>query len=261
MKKYLFHIILLATLFSSCKKVINVDLNNAPSQIVIEGIINNRIPATVTISQSVKFSSDNVFPTLSGAIVSIQDNVGNNYVLSETAPGTYTNTNAIGVAGRTYTMNVKVNNTNYTAISAMPQQVNFDTLIPDQIAFANKTIKVVRPQYKDPVAVGNNYQFVEYMNGDLIQNIYVWNDNVNNGGTMNRPLIYAAQKDKHDIATGDIVIVEMRCIDKNIYTYMRALADLNSNNTTPANPPSNISGGALGYFSAHTSQVRQIKMP
>ncbi len=95
----------------------------------------------------------------------------------------------------------------------------------------------------------------------MLPDIYTWNEIMNNGGTRHRSLIYVAPDNKPALVQGDQVKVEMRCIDRNIYTYMRALADLNSNNTTPANPPTNFTGGCLGYFSAHTSQVRQVTIP
>ncbi|MFL9482267.1 DUF4249 domain-containing protein [Chitinophagaceae bacterium LWZ2-11] len=260
MKKLLILISITAAAFTSCTKVINVDLKNAPPQLVIEGIVNNAIPAVVTLTQSVKFSSDNVFPTVSGANVTIQDNGGTIYTLTETSPGNYTNTSLIGASGHSYTMKVITGGVTYTAVSVMPAQVNFDTLLTDKITFGDKTINVVKPQYKDPPAPGNNYQFVEYQNGNRLDVVYTWNDNINNGGTSNRPLIYSEDK-KPDIVKGDVIKVEMRCIDANVYVYMRGLADLNSQQTTPANPTSNISNGALGYFSAHTSQTRSVVIP
>jgi hypothetical protein len=39
MKKYFFSFLLVITALMACKKVINVDLNNADAQIVIEGIV------------------------------------------------------------------------------------------------------------------------------------------------------------------------------------------------------------------------------
>ncbi|WP_374459435.1 hypothetical protein [Chryseobacterium taeanense] len=48
----------------------------------------------------------------------------------------------------------------------------------------------------------------------------------------------------------------MQCIDESVYTFYSALLEISDTGTgggiTPANPPSNISNGALGYFSAHT---------
>ncbi len=261
LKKYLYRLLTLSLLFASCKKVINVDLNNAPSQIVIEGIVNNQVPPIVNITRSVKFSDNNSFPPVPGATVKILDNSGNSYTLSEISPGVYTYSNVIGIPGKTYTVQATINNMLYTGISTMPRAVSFDTLTTDQLTFGNKIIKVVRPWYKDPDTLGNNYQFVEYVNNALVPKVYAWNDNINNGGIFYRPLIYQADDHNYDIAAGNIVTVEMRCIDKAVFTYMNTLADLNTNNVTPANPPSNISGGALGYFSAHTSQTKSVKIP
>jgi hypothetical protein len=52
----------------------------------------------------------------------------------------------------------------------------------------------------------------------------------------------------------------MRCIDKNVFEYFKQLSGLDPTNgqpTAPTNPVSNISGGALGYFSAHTTQKKK----
>ena len=262
MKKY-FYILSSTFILISCKKIINVDLNNAPAQIVIEGIVNNVNNATVTISKSVSVSSSNTYPAVSNATVTVKDNLGNSFVLSElpSVKGTYTS-NLIGVAGRTYTLTVVADGNTYTATSTMPAAVNLDSLQPDQITFGNKNLKVIVPIYTDPPGLGNCYQFIEMINSRYVKNVYVWNDNVNDGGVNTRRLIYSdPNNDSLNIKTGDVVSVEMRCIDKYVYRYMVGLTDLNGNQTTPTNPASNISGGALGYFSAHTSQTKKITMP
>lgn len=243
-------------IISSCKKVINVDLNNAAPQIVIEGSVTNSSAAQVLISKSVKFSDSNTFPTVSGAVVTIADNLNNSYPLAETQPGVYTNSSLTGVPGRTYHLTVNTGGTVYTATSTMPAQVFMDTVLTDEIIFGNKTIKIVQPQYTDPASVANYYWFVETIKQTVNKKIFVWDDNLTNGGISTRPLIEADST----INTGDTVQVEMRCIDKNIYHYVRGLEDLQNNASTPANPDTNISGGALGYFSAHTRQVNKIKM-
>lgn len=261
MKKYTILLILIHVV--ACKKIINVDLKDASSQIVIEGIVNDVTPATVTLSKSVTFSSSNTFPPVSGASVTIKDDAGNNYTLLESSgkPGTYTTMAVIGKSGRTYTMNVNVNGNQYTASSTMPAPVNLDSLKPDAINFGNKILKVVVPVYTDPPGRGNYYQLVESVNSRLIPTVNAWDDNVNDGGTNTRRLIYADDIDSLNIKTTDTVAVELRCIDKNVFSYMSALSDLNSNQTTPTNPVSNISNGALGYFSAHTSRTKKVIMP
>jgi hypothetical protein len=257
MKQYLFIVLILMIALSACKKNIQVDLNNAPSQLVIEGMVTNASTAQVTITKSVIFSSNNVFPTVSGAVAVITDNLGHLYTLTETAPGNYTNSSLTGVPGRTYNLSVTTGGINYLASSTMPQQVNLDTVLTEKLSFISKQITIIKPQYTDPSGFGNYYQFIETINHTINKKIFIWDDKLNDGGTSTRPLIEADST----INTGDTIKVEMHCIDKNIFRYFTALQDFQNNSATPANPDSNISGGCLGYFSAHTSQQRKVRVP
>ena len=54
-KRFLYLSILVTGLFSSCEKVINVNLDNAPNQIVIEGNITNQNEVqTIKISMFIR---------------------------------------------------------------------------------------------------------------------------------------------------------------------------------------------------------------
>ncbi len=251
--KNIFLLLFTSLLFIGCTKQINVDLKNAPPEIVIEGIVSNSASAEVSITKSVQFSSNNTFPKVSGATVSITDDQGNKYNLSETQPGLYTNKNLIGIPGHTYNLTVNAEGKDYTASSQMPQQVNLDTLLFEKIFFGNKSIWIVKPQYMDPPGFGNYYKFIETINGTRFPAVWIWDDRFTNNDISTRPLI---QNDSV-ININDTIEVEMQCIDKNIFRYFTALHDVQHNATTPANPDSNISGGALGYFSAQTSQKKK----
>lgn len=240
----------------ACKKTINVDVNDAPPQMVIEGLVTNSSAAKVFITNSVKLSSDNVYPPVSGANVIITDNFGNSFHLTETSAGVYSNP-FLGVFGRTYNLTANIQGKVYTATSTMPMQVNLDTLFTDKIAFGTKLIIDVAPVYADPPGFGNYYQFIETINKTLNPHIFVFDDKYDDGVINDRPLV----ETDSTINSGDSIAVEMRCIDKNIFTYFSALSQLSDNSTTPANPPTNIAGGCLGYFSAHTSQTKSIKVP
>ena len=54
----------------------------------------------------------------------------------------------------------------------------------------------------------------------------------------------------------------LKCSDQNVYTFYSALLQLSDGGPgggiTPTNPPSNISNGALGYFSAHTVRKKSV---
>jgi len=92
-----------AIVFFSCKKVINVNLNNANPNIVIEGIISDAPgPYQVKLTQTVNFSDPNVFPPVTGATVKITDNtLGVTDSLKEVVPGTYVTQKLLqGVRGK-----------------------------------------------------------------------------------------------------------------------------------------------------------------
>ena len=119
---------------------------------------------------------------------------------------------------------------------------------------------IIYPQFIDPTAFGNNYQFIQSRNGETDKSIIIANDNIGNGLPNSRPIL---SKD-FEIALGDKVTVEMRCIDKPIYDYFFSLNSVQGNGpgggTIPANPVTNIKGGALGYFSAHTVQKISLEV-
>src|ERR1022692_4666787 len=103
--------------FSSCEKVINIDLNSVAPQIVVQGNITNQPgPYTVQLTQTVNFSEPNNFPAVSGAKVIIEDNAGNVDTLTENPAGIYTGTRLTGTPGRSYALVLTANGKKYTAI-------------------------------------------------------------------------------------------------------------------------------------------------
>lgn len=59
----------------------------------------------------------------------------------------------------------------------------------------------------------------------------------------------------------DTVNVMMMCIDKSVDLYFYSLSQNGGGpnaSATPANPVTNIEGAVLGYFSAHTLQIKKV---
>ena len=253
MKKiFLFSTVIIALL--SCTKTIDVDLKSASPAIVIEGKLGSNAAASIQISKSGPFSSNNTFPGVSGASVNITDDLGKTYWLTEISAGLYTNTTLIGIPGHSYNLSVNIDGKNYTATSTMPAQVKLDTLLMEKLSLMDKMGWAAVPQYTDPAGFGNYYRFIETINGKRYPNYWVWDDRIVNDGISRIPLIQGDSS----INLHDTIEVEMQCIDKNMYRYFTALANVQMNATTPANPDSNIRGGALGYFSAYTSSRKKI---
>lgn len=263
-------ILLAAGMFASCERVIDINLNSAAPKYVIEGVITNQqnAPARVLITQTKNFNEDNNFPPVTGATVTISDNGGTPVALTEKADGSYQSAAFTGTPGHTYVLNVVINGTVFTAASTMPQQVNMDSLyVSDENLFGD-VHKIANVDFKDPAGKGNAYRWVQYVNGKKEKTIFVRDDDLTDGRAVNRKLFYFNDDDddddSRDIKTNDNLRVEMLCIDMSVYKYWYSLdasATGENQQATPANPVTNIKGGALGYFSAHTYQVKEIKVP
>ena len=254
-------IFLLVILLFGCKKVIDVKLKNASEQTIITGEVNDLSgPYKVTISKSVDFTSDNNFPPVSGAFVTITGN-GVTDTLSEDEPGEYFTKNIKGKPGKAYSLLVKTEGNTYTATSTMPQPVPLDSL--SFLLGRNDNIYAVA-NFQDPIETENYYQFIEYANGEKFKNgrgNSVFDDRLSNG----RYISMALYDDSTDIKQGVTITVQMNSIDKYVYNYLNELLQISGNgggfsSPTPANPESNISGGALGYFSANTVSIKVVKI-
>jgi len=255
--KYLCLLIVVSVSVCSCEKVIDVKLDSSASQIVIEGNITNQPgQQTIKISQSVPYTDSNSYPPVTGAIVNVTDDNGNSWVFTESAPGSYTFGPLRGRPGRTYTLEIKVNDLLYTASSTMPDSVLIDFLDIKEFEFGDETQKQMQVHYSDPADVVNQYRFVMKINGVQSKSVYAENDRLTNGNSTPTILFFSGDDDDDELKTGDHVDVEMQCIDKNVFTYWNTLSQQTQNGpgggVTPGNPPSNISNNALGYFSAHT---------
>ncbi len=249
--------------FTSCEKVINVDLKNAEPRIVIEGVVDNSgRPASVRITKSISFSTTTSAPTISGAVVKITDNAGNNFTLLETTPGLYTNNTLIGEIGKIYTLTVQSAGVTYTAKSEISRQAPIDTIFQESVTLSGNAPggaasigKIVSLVYTDIPGFGDNVHVVQTINGKIDNTLQVADDQFTDGG--NPPFqLYPNENTK--LKTGDVVKIELRFIDKAVFKYLSGIQEIQGGNTVPANPDSNLSGGCLGYFSAHTSETNTI---
>jgi len=262
----------LALLLAStgCEKVINLDLKTSASQLVIEGnLVDDNRPCQVSLRTSANYTDANAFAPVTGAAITLADNAGGTETLREATPGQYTGASIKGVSGRTYTLRVETGGTSYVAVSTLPAPVvPFEKLSTQLSAIGTDNIQAV-VDYTDPVGLGNSYLFRQYRNGRLNNTIFVQNDQFTDGKHITQTLRTFSNSSTdpnnlNKLVAGDSLQVEMQNIDANVYEYFRTfnliIATGAAPSTTPANPKSNFSGGALGYFSAHSRRVLRIKV-
>jgi hypothetical protein len=219
----------------------------------------------VSITSTVNFSDSNVFPGISGASVIISNQFGLRDSLTESSPGIYTSHPYwVGQPGYLYTLDVQLEGKPYQAVSIMPLPVPLDSVgfFFDNNRGKNTIIEPI-PYFQDPPGIKNYYQFTQAINGHPVNKIFIFSDQFSDGKYIHEPLFddttYTRMK------PGDIVDLSMFCIDSASYGYLNTLQQVTGNtgfqSVTPANPNTNLSGGALGYFSAHTSETKTTSVP
>jgi hypothetical protein len=247
---------------TACQKVIDLKLRNNSGKYVIEGNVTNLPgPYQVTIGKTGAVDADYSLQGVSQAAVIISDNSGNTETLQETAPGIYRTKTLQGVEGRTYNLDITVGGTHLTATSVMPHQVNLDSLYLVDVFNFSKTVKAIVPLFTDPPGQGNSYRFNQTINGILDKTLYYQNDDFTDGKTSTWSLLRPdADSTLH---SKDNVSVEMQCIDAPMYKYWYSvdMSSTGNGSTIASNPVTNIAGGGLGYFSAHTSQTKTLIVP
>lgn len=248
-------------LLSACTKVIDLKTKDGTQQYVVEGNITDEAgPYTVSLSKTSSFNKDYQFEGVTGATVIVKDNAGHSETLTEVSAGVYRTSGLSGVVGRTYSLDIVSGSQHFTSVSTMPVKVSFDSMYIRALVNISKTVKAVVPVFTDPKGQGNYYRFNQYINGRLDKELYYQDDDFVDGLTNSFALL---QPDPDStLKVGDHVEVDMQCIDHAMYKYWFSLDNGASGdaNSIPSNPVTNINGGALGYFSAHTSQRRSMSV-
>ncbi|MDQ0640261.1 hypothetical protein QF042_003826 [Pedobacter sp. W3I1] len=263
--KKLFYLTCLIILFASCEKEVDLDLDNKSGTLVIEGNITDQPgPYYVRLTRSVPFTSTNQYPPVTHAFITITDTQGQTDTLQHIGEGRYQTSNLHSVPGHTYNLLVKTADISYTAQSTMPTAVDLESLQQDPVKMGGDTTYNILPIFNDPASLGNRYFFVLTANGHTKKILQTISDNVNNG-LVNQRSITTSREEDDKIKVGDRVNVEMQCVDERMYNYYTALIQITADrgpggSVTPANPPSNINSGALGYFSAHTTRSSNIEI-
>lgn len=243
-----------------CEEVIELPLADKSGKIVIEGNVTDVAgPYYVTVTRSIKLSQDTEDPVVKNATVILKDNNGQTETLKY-ENGRYKSQNFTTKYGDIYTLSVAVDGEEYTAVSQMPKKVKLDDVKYKMSQGIYIQYHYLQPVFTDPVEKGNLYLFrISKGEGGYFNEVALLSDEVGNGEVNTKFLLT-----KYNILKNDLVNVEMQSVDLSVFNYFKALpgvtlnGEYNGGGIPPANPVSNINNGALGYFSAHTSEKKTI---
>ena len=259
-------LIFFAILINSCTEVINVDLNNVTPRIVIEGVITDQAgPYTVKISKTGNFFESNQFLPVSYASIIINDNNGNIDSLIEISPGKYQTSSIKGEVGNTYTLTVNSDGKIYKSVSTMLTPTYIDSLTykynpntgPGQGKNGGYDLHCY---FKDKPDIKDYCMLKLYINGQKDDSYFLYTGKYN----INEYIDY--NRFRQRFKKNDTLKVELLNIEFSVYDYFSTLNDIMSSEGmrgiastgTPANPNTNISNGALGYFAAYSVKADSL---
>jgi hypothetical protein len=246
-------------LFSCYRDPISIDLSRFGKNIVIQGsITNDSGPHQVRITRTVSIHAYDEFPPVSGASVSIADNLKNSVQLQETETGVYMVSSWEGVPGRIYTLRVIIEGKTYTASSTMPKPLYLETLNLTKISPDNDMF-ALSCSFLDQVGREDYCLLKIYHNTNLID-YHLYQDKLSDG----QKVMFDDFNVLYNIY--DVATVELLTIDKPTYEFFKTLDIIAENGeddfgstlipVTTLNPSTNLDNGAMGYFSAHTIHRR-----
>jgi len=246
-----------------CQKVLNINITNPNAKIVIDGVITDGAgPYFVTVSRATDINLSTPSSIKENIKIYIWDDFGQRDTLIKIKDGVYHTVGLKGIMGRTYYIEVHIDNKIYNASNKIPNKINFDQIELDSLSFNGINIYSIIPKFTDPPSAGNFYRFVQKINDTLDNTYYLLNDNTNNGLVNKTPLISINAAIR--IKRNDSVRVEMQCINKEEFEYFSTLSQqtnfgINAN-TAPSNPKSNFNGDVLGFFSCHSSEYKTMRV-
>lgn len=260
-------------LLTACTERIELDLDElAAPKLVVEGWITDQPMAhRVRLTTTRSYYANEATPRVSGAQVTLTDGV-QTWTLTEQPAGSgnyFTPADAAGVVGRHYTLTIQHNGDTWTATDLMRPVPALDSVAFD---LADREVEEgeapwydVRIWTQELPGLGDHYRWKTYVNGytrsDSLKAASFVDDRLYDGSAVAGVVV-----DQVQARPGDTIRVEQHAITKEAHDVILAILQ----NTEwrgglfdppPANVPSNISNGGLGFFGAASVKDRTGIVP
>ena len=265
MKKQILVVILSVIFFASCTKRIDLELNTLENQrLVVEGWITNELKKhEVELSLTIDYFDAETPPPAINADVSITDG-DNTWQLIEEEAGLYRTPLMAGEFGKTYTLNIDWSDENYTASSLLREVADIDSMAFEYIdpleefGFDGDPWFDVLLWTYELEGLGDSYFWNIEVNDvpirESLSDLSFVNDDLYDGNPISGVPVDALTYEDEAVE-GDHIYIEQWNIGRDAYEIFVAImqeTDWRGGlfDTPPANVPTNLSNGALGYFGA-----------
>ncbi len=249
-----------------CTEPIELDLNDSEGQrLVVEGWITNQPgPKQIRLTLTSDYFANQPAPLATGANVTISDGESE-VILEETEDGLYEISDYAGSPGKTYLLSIDYDGALYEASAYMHPITTIDSLSYDLDPYGesedgDKYVTVLYCQ--EPEATLDHYIFRNYKNGilesDTLSEWEFTNDDGANGSYIDGVPIGYPIYEPGDTAGLEIISTSEEHYEFIIAMFLETEWRGSPFDTPPANIPSNVSNGALGFFSASAIERAEV---
>ncbi len=269
-----FILLALVGLFSSCEETIELDLDQTEERVIIEGLVSTQSDKNfVKISKSSPFYVAGSTPRVTNAVVTVSNQEGQVFTMVHN-PGNHPDSSGIyipdppfsGVVGHTYFLEVSFDGLIFTGSDKMAPVIAIDSLAwgLSTSGFPN----LDEPEhiyevllYAENVIPDRNFLLFKFYRNDTItgpetNSIFTADDQLIGDKIegLSAPVLFA----KNDTAR-----VEIYSLSQPAFVYYNDLFNVLNNDgglfsPPPANPRTNLSNGALGFFQASALSTDSI---
>jgi hypothetical protein len=253
--KYLFFGLILS--FVACKEKVEIDMQDVAPLLVVEGEVNTELDSSyVILSLTSNYYNSEKSPIVKNATVSVNgipfvfNAIKEKYI---PAPG------FIGFTDSTYTLNIEANGKTYSAVSKIEKMFRIDSFFQkwkEKEGFLEAGYSLSYVAFDDRPLTKYTY----FVNGklDTVYNVdSLEQDKIlfdNSFTPLNQSYNFEIPFTRFQ--KGEEYVAIFRSVDKTMYDFLLAYNSQRPGipgpfQTPPANLPTNIKGGAVGYFAGY----------
>ncbi|MDJ1472616.1 DUF4249 domain-containing protein [Xanthocytophaga flava] len=244
MKRYILPVlILLSVMLTSCEDVIDVDLKQGETLLVVDGWVTNQPgPYKVRLTSTAPYFTNQETPKVTGATLIISDSEGVTDTLKESEPGIYLTQHLQGKVGNTYTLKILSNGEEYMAQTEIKRVPPIDSLTVkyhEESAFYEESGYYIYYNGPEPVGIGDFYRFKIYQNDTLLSgpgDLTFAEDKLVDGNYIGD----LQMNDDKAFRKGDTIRGENWAITEDNYRYYVELSAQINNGGLFSNPPANV---------------------
>lgn len=255
----------LSLLLSGCETPVNLNLEPGEPRLAVEAIVTDQPHLSyVKLSRSAPYAQDAEPAPVPNAEVLLTDSEGISTVFVHTGEGEYKPASDFkGEVGRTYLLRILVDGQTYTATSTLQAVAALDKMSFAYSDGQHDELGRMEGYYlsisfQEIPGVKNYYKLDILLSGALYQknagDILILDDKLYDGSYLDEVGLPTK------FARGDSLHIRLLSLSPEAYHFYEALAHQHRQGglfgRNPANLPTNLSNGAVGFFSASSISAR-----